>query len=71
MTRTRIALAGILAAAALGTATPAHAGKPDRCEGGVERLENRFRQIEERRGYEAATKWWDKAWRKYHDRCVV
>ena len=42
-----------------------------RCEGAVERLEAKFRQIEEQRGYDKAVKWWDKAWAEYHDRCVV
>ena len=69
--RVRIACAGLLAAAALGTAPPAQAQQPDRCEGGAERLEQEFRQIEERRGYDAAVKWWDKAWARYHDRCVA
>ena len=69
--RRRIALAGILAAAAFGSATPAYADKAERCEARLERIEDRFREIEARRGYEAATKWWEKAWRTYHDRCVV
>ena len=70
--RRRIAVAGLLAAAAIGTAapTPADAHKY-RCEGAVERLEAKFREIEERRGYDKAVKWWDKAWARYHDRCVV
>ena len=69
----RAALAGLLAAVALGTAapTPADAHKPYRCEGAVERLESRFREIEAQRGYEKAVKWWEKAWARYHDRCVV
>ena len=68
----RLAVAGLLAAAAIGTAapTPADAHKY-RCDGAVERLEAKFRQIEERRGYDKAVKWWDKAWKRYHDRCVV
>ena len=53
--RGRIAVAGILAAAALGSAAPAQADKADRCEAQLERIEQRFRQIEERRGYEAAS----------------
>jgi hypothetical protein len=70
--RRRVAFAGLLAAAALGTAapTPADAHKY-RCEGAVERLEAKFRQIEERNGYDKAVRWWENAWRKYHDRCVV
>ena len=31
---------------------------------------HRFRLIEERRGYEAASEWWnDHAWPKYYERC--
>lgn len=70
--RGRLALAGILAAAALSSAAPAQADKADRCEAKLERIEQRFRQIEERRGYDAATKWWnDEAWPKYYERCVA
>ena len=72
--RGRIAVAGILAAAALGSAAPAQAhGVPDkaeRCEARYERIVERFRQIEERRGWEAASEWWnDHAWPKYYERC--
>ena len=70
-TQRRIALAGILAAAALGSAAPAHADKAERCDVRLERIEERFREIEARRGYEAATEWWEQRWRVYHDRCVV
>jgi hypothetical protein len=73
--RGRIAVAGILAAAALGSAAPAQAApadKADRCEARLERIEHRFRQIEERRGWDAASKWWnDHAWPKYYERCVA
>ena len=74
--RGRIAVAGILAAAALGSAATAQAhGGPDkaeRCEARLERIEERFRQIEERRGWYAAAEWWnDHAWPKYYERCVA
>jgi hypothetical protein len=73
--RGRIAVAGILAAAALGSATPAQAAPADhaeRCEARLERIEHRFRQIEESRGYEAASEWWnDHAWPTYYERCVA
>ena len=72
MTKARIAIAGILAAAALTTAAPAQADKTDHCEAKLERIEHRFRVIEERRGYEAASQWWnDHAWPKYYERCVA
>ena len=73
--RGRLAVAGILAAAALGTAAPAQAAPADqaeRCEAGLERIEHRFREIEERRGWDAAAEWWnDHAWPKYYERCVA
>jgi len=72
MTKVRTAVAGILAVAAFSSAAPAHAHKADRCETKLERIEHRFRQIEERRGYEAASQWWnDHAWPKYYERCVA
>ena len=72
MTKVRMAVAGVLAAAALTTAAPAQADKADRCEAKLERIEGRFRVIEERRGYEAASEWWnDHAWPKYYERCVA
>jgi len=71
--RGRLAVAGILAAAALGSAAPAQASpadKAERCENRLERIEQRFRQIEERRGWDAASKWWnDHAWPNYYERC--
>ena len=60
----------MLAAAAFGgagSAAPAYADKTERCERSLERIESRFREIEARRGYEAATKWWKSAWPKYYD----
>ena len=69
-TRSRLAFAGILAAATIGAAAPAQADKADRCERKLDRLEERFRQIEERRGWEAASEWWnDHAWPRYYERC--
>ena len=72
--RGRLALAGILAAAALGSAAPAQAtpaGNAESCETRLERIEDRFRQIEERRGYDAAVQWWETAWARYYDRCLA
>jgi hypothetical protein len=73
--RGRLAVAGILAAAALTSAAPAQAAPvdgADRCEIRLERIEQRFREIESRRGYEAASEWWnDHAWPAYYERCVA
>ena len=72
MSKFRIAVAGIFAAAALTSAAPAQADKTERCADRLERIETRFRVIEERRGYEAASEWWnDHAWPRYYERCVA
>jgi hypothetical protein len=70
--RARIAFAGILATAALGAAAPAQADQADRCERKYERLEQRFREIEQRRGWEAAAEWWnERGWPTYYERCLA
>jgi hypothetical protein len=72
--RRRLSLAAVLLAATVGSAAPAYAGpadKAERCEQRLERILERFRVIEERRGYEAATEWWYKRWPKYHERCLL
>ena len=73
MTKFRIALAGVLAAAALGgPAAPANAGHDpqERCERKLERLEERFGRIEARVGWEAASVWWNEiGWPRYYARC--
>ena len=72
-TRGRIAVAGILAAAAFSSAAPAHAdaGRALRAPSSSASRQ-RFRVIEERRGYEAASEWWnDHAWPTYYERCVA
>jgi len=70
----RLAFAGILAAAAMGSPAPAYAGpaeQVERCEARLERIEARFREIEERRGYDAAVEWWDKRWAAYYANCLA
>jgi len=69
--RRRLALAALLAATALSPAAAQAAPKPVDCETRLERIEQRFREVEERRGYEYATKWWEKKWAQYHKRCVI
>jgi len=65
-------LAALLTVAAFGAATPAYADDGDRCDRKLERLEQRFRDIEARRGWEAASEWWNETgWPKYYDRCVA
>ncbi len=75
MFRNRLALAAVMAAAAFAPATAAQAddtdrpGKAERCEQRLERIETRFRVIEEKRGWEAASEWWQGAWERYYERC--
>ena len=73
MTKFRFALAGVLAAAALGgPAAPvnAHDGKQERCEHKLESLEERFHRIEARVGWEAASVWWNEVgWPRYYAHC--
>jgi hypothetical protein len=68
----RRAVAGLVALAAFAAAAPAQAHDPstERCEAKLERLETRFRQLEERRGYEAAAEWWNEhGWPRYYAQC--
>jgi hypothetical protein len=67
----RLATAAVIAVAAIGAAAPAQAAKPYPCEGGEQRLEQQFREIEAKRGYDAAVKWWDKAWEGYYESCLA
>jgi len=70
--RRRLSLAALVTAVALSPAMPAQASAgPIDCETRLERLEQRFREVEEKRGYEYATKWWEHRWAKYHKRCVL
>jgi hypothetical protein len=66
--RRRFALAALIATAAIGSAAPAQATPAD-CETRLEGIEAQFREIEERRGYEAATEWWQKRWHAYYQSC--
>ena len=68
--RTKLALAAALAAAALGSAAPAQA-HPANCDERLEQLEARFYEIEAKRGYEAAVKWWEHRWPIYYERCLA
>jgi hypothetical protein len=75
----RAALAGLLATAALGTATAGQAqAQPaketptaEQCEQRLQDLEARFRVIEAKRGWDAAADWWQKRWAVYYDTCIA
>jgi hypothetical protein len=71
--RRRLILTSVVAAATIGSAVPAQgsadASRAD-CDARLERIEARFRVIEERRGYEAASAWWQVRWQAYYNRCL-
>jgi len=71
--RGRVALTGLLAATAIGSAAaaPADAHKrPVDCGARLERIESTFRLIEARFGYDDASRWWnDIAWPHYYRHC--
>lgn len=78
MSRSRLALAAVLAAVAVSPASPAQAhphhdrpSKAERCEQRLDRLEERFREIEAKRGWEYASAWWEGAWQRYYERCEL
>lgn len=70
--RGKAALAGLLAATAIGSAAPAQAHPPRAvdCDARLERIESQFRRIEARVGYDFASRWWnDVAWPHYYRHC--
>ncbi len=69
--RGRLAFAGILAAAAIGSAAPAQADAPAKdCDARVEKLEAQFYDMADRRSYEAASEWWEARWHAVYTSCV-
>ena len=72
--RRRLSLGALLLAAAVGSAAPAHAdtdGTPADCDVRVERLEAQFYEMADRRGYDAASEWWQARWQAYFNSCVM
>jgi hypothetical protein len=71
--RKRIASLAVLAATI--TAVPAAQADVSTagldCDERLERLEDRFYLIADRRGYEEATEWWEQRWARYHAHCVL
>jgi len=71
--RGKVAVAGVLAATAIGSAAAAPAEahpRPIDCEARLERLESTFRVIEARFGYDLASRWWnDIAWPRFYRHC--
>ena len=67
-------LAGILAAAWLAVAAaPAAQAEPagGDCDVRLERLEAQFYEMADRRGYDAASEWWQARWHAYFQSCVL
>ena len=70
--RSRLAIAGVVAAAALGSAGSAQAApSAEHCDARLDKLEAQFYDMADRRSYDAATEWWDARWQAYHTSCVI
>ena len=67
----RVALAAVLSVAAVGAAVPAAQADPVDCDVRLERLEAQFYEMADRRGYEAASEWWQARWHAYYQSCVI
>jgi hypothetical protein len=71
--RRRLAVAAVVAAAAIGSAAPAQASTdatPADCDVRLDRLQAQFYEMADRRGYEAASEWWQARWHAYFESCV-
>ena len=69
----RLAATAAVAVAAAGFAAPADASPADheeRCAAGLITLEEKFRHMEEHRGWEDAADWWGKRWAAYYKQCL-
>ena len=70
--RSRLAIAGIVAAAALGSAGTARADAPaEQCDARLDKLVAQFYDMADRRSYEEASDWWQARWQAYHTSCVI
>ena len=72
--RRRASLAGLLATASLAAvAAPAAQAEPvaGECDVRLERLEAQFYEMADRRGYDAASEWWQARWHAYFQSCVL
>jgi len=68
--RRRAAIAGLVAAAAIGSAAPAQADGIG-CDERLDRLEAQFYDMADRRGYDVAAEWWQARWHAYFQSCVL
>ena len=70
--RRRLAIAGVVAAAALGSAGTAQAQtSAEHCDARLDKLEAQFYDMADRRSYEAASDWWTARWHAYYTSCVI
>ena len=70
--RRRLAIAGVMAAAALGSAGSAQAApSAEHCDARLDKLEAQFYDMADRRSYEAASEWWQARWHAYYESCVI
>ena len=70
--RRRLAIAGAVAAAALGSAGSAQAApSAEHCDARLDKLEAQFYDMADRRSYEEASDWWQARWQAYHRSCVI
>jgi hypothetical protein len=72
MTKFRIALAALCAAATIGSAAPAQAsgGGGQDCDARLDNLIAQFYDMADRRSYEDAAEWWQARWHAYYQSCV-
>jgi hypothetical protein len=71
--RARLALVAILAVASMASAAPARAdvgATAADCEARLAKLEAQFYDMADRRGYEAASEWWQARWHAYFQSCI-
>ena len=70
--RRGLAIAGVVVAAALGSAGTAQADpSAEHCDVRLDRLEAQFYDMADRRSYEEASDWWAARWHAYHTSCVI
>ena len=70
----RLAVAATIVTAAIASASPAYAGpahSPEHCDARLDALEAQFYDMADRRGYEAASEWWQARWHAYFQSCVI
>jgi hypothetical protein len=70
----RLALGAAIVVAAIGSAAPASANVDAAgadCDARLVKLEAQFYEMADRRGYDAASEWWQARWHAYYQSCVL